>query len=467
MSLGTKNLRPSSIVGLTLVTFAFGLSPAAAETMSGALGRAYSNNPDVNQARAAVRAQDEAVPQAKAGWLPKANAQGTLGHQFTRSNNTFGQAGSNQKFVANPSSASVTVTQTVFDGMRTPNSVDQAESGVLAARESLRGQEILTLQQAATYYMDVLRDTAVLGLRRSNVKVLEVQLQQTRDRFQVGEVTRTDVAQAEASLATGRADVAVAQAVLEASVANYRRVIGVQPTQLSPAQPIEKLLPPTLDLAVATGLSENPSIVGALHQVDVAEDAVKIAEGALLPQVGVQAQVQNSNDTSGYPGYGLYTASVVGVLNVPIYQGGAEYAAVRQAKEKLSQARLAVETDRYQTRSDIVSRWGQLQSSRAAIASFQTAVKAAEIALTGVREEAKVGQRTTLDVLNQEQTLLNTRVQLVQAQHDRVVSSYAVMAAIGRLTAANLGLGVSAYDPNHHYDQTKNRFFGLSTPDGR
>ena len=158
--------------------------------------------------------------------------------------------------------------------------------------------------------MDVLRDTAVLGLRRSNVKVLEVQLQQTRDRFQVGEVTRTDVAQAEASLATGRADVAVAQAVLEASVANYRRVIGVQPTQLSPAQPIEKLLPPTLDLAVATGLSENPSIVGALHQVDVAEDAVKIAEGALLPQVGVQAQVQNSNDTSGYPGYGLYTASV-------------------------------------------------------------------------------------------------------------------------------------------------------------
>ncbi|WP_374546760.1 TolC family outer membrane protein [Rhodoblastus sp.] len=461
------NLRPSSIVGLLLATVALGCHPAAAETMSGALSRAYSNNPDVNQARAAVRAQDETVPQAKAGWLPKANAQGTYGRQFSRSTNTFGQNGSDQKFTANPTSGTVTVTQTLFDGMRTANGVDAAESGVLAARESLRGQEITTLQQGATYYMDVLRDTAVLGLRRNNVKVLQVQLQQTRDRFQVGEVTRTDVAQAESSLASGTADVSVAEANLQASIANFRRVIGVEPKQLQPAQPIEKLLPATLDLAVATGLTQNPSVIGALHQVDVAEDQVKVNEGALLPQLGVQAQVQNSNDTSGYPGYGLYTASVVGVLNVPIYQGGSEYAAVRQSKEKLGQARLAVEAARYQVRSEVITTWNALQSARATIASFQAAVRAAEIALTGVREEAKVGQRTTLDVLNQEQALLNARVQLVQAQRDRVVFSYNVMAAIGRLTAANLGLGVMAYDPNHHYDATKNRFFGLSTPDGR
>lgn len=464
---GIRNLRRSSIVGLTLATYALCLGPAAAESMSGALSRAYSNNPDVNQARAGVRAQDETVPGAKAGWLPKVNAQGTLGRQYTRSTDTLGQAGSNQQYLTNPSTGSVTLTQTLFDGMRTANSVDQAESGVLAARESLRGSEISTLGDAATFYMDVLRDTAVLGLRRNNVKVLQVQLQQTRDRFQVGEVTRTDVAQAESSLANGTADVAVAEAKLQASMANYRRVIGVEPRQLQPAQPIEKLLPPTLDLAVATGLSENPAVIGALHQVDVAEDQVKINEGALLPQVGVQAQVQNQTNSQGIPGYGLYTASVVGVLNVPIYQGGSEYAQVRQSKEKLSQARLAVETQRYKVRSDVVTAWGNLQSSRAAITSFQAAVKAAEIALTGVREEAKVGQRTTLDVLNAEQTLLNTRVQLVQAQHDRVVASYAVMAAIGRLTAHNLGLGVVAYDPNHHYDQTKNRFFGLNTPDGR
>jgi outer membrane protein len=435
--------------------------------MSSALARAYSNNPDVNQARAAVRAQDETVPQAKAGWLPKANAQGTYGRQVSQAQNAFGTNASSQKYYGSPRTATVTVTETLFDGMRTANSVLQAESGVLAARESLRGVEISTLLDGSTFYMDVLRDTAVLGLRRNNVKVLTVQLQQTRDRFQVGEVTRTDVAQAESSLASGTADVAVAAANLQASIANFRRVIGVDPRQLQPAQPIEKLLPATVDLAVATGLSENPTVIRTLHQVDVSLDAVKVAEGALLPQLGVQAQAQTSNDTQGFPGYTLNTASVVGVLNVPLYQGGAEYAAVRQAKETLSRDRLAVESARYQTRSDIVSAWNALLSARASITSFLAAVKAAEIALTGVREEAKVGQRTTLDVLNQEQALLNARVQLVQAQHDRVVFSYRVMAAIGRLTAENLGLGVSAYDPNQHYDQTKNRFFGLSTPDGR
>ncbi|HUO55363.1 MAG TPA: TolC family protein, partial [Rhodoblastus sp.] len=286
-------------------------------------------------------------------------------------------------------------------------------------------------------------------------------------RFQVGEVTRTDVAQAEASLATGEADVSLAEARLQQSLAAYRRYIGVEPKRLQPAQPIEKLLPRSLDLAVATGLSENPAIVGALHAVDVAEAAVKVAEGKLGPTVSVVGQVSNSTDTSGYPGYSVFQASIGGQLTMPLYQGGAEYAAIRSAKEQLSQARLAVESARYQVRAAIVSSWGQLQSARAQIVSFQSAVKAAEIALTGVREEAKVGQRTTLDVLNQEQTLLNTRVELVTAQHDRVVFSYAVMAAIGRLTAHDLGLGVVAYDPNQHFELTRNRFFGIDTPDGR
>ncbi len=327
--------------------------------------------------------------------------------------------------------------------------------------------EIQTLQSAATDYMDVLRDTAVLGLRRNNVKVLNVQLQQTRDRFQVGEVTRTDVAQAESSLATGTADVSAAESSLQASIARYRQVVGVQPKQLQPAQPIEKLLPANLELSIATGLSENPLIVGALFQVDVSEDAVKVAEGALAPKLSVAGQVSNSTDTAGYPGYNVFQAGVLGQLTVPLYQGGSEYAAVRQAKEQLSQARLTVDTQRNTVRQNVVAAWGALQAARAQIVSFQAAVKAAEIALTGVREEAKVGQRTTLDVLNAEQTLLNQRVQLVQAEHDRVVASYAVMAAIGRLTANNLGLGVVAYNPNQHYQATKNRFFGLDTPDGR
>jgi outer membrane protein len=454
-------------MSLTLAAATLAAAPACAESMSGALALAYSNNPDINSQRAAVRAADENVPAAKAGWLPKVTAQGSLGYQVNNVGNAFGQAGTNQKLAALPLTGQATVTQNVFDGMVTYHSIDKAESAVLAAREQLRGMEIQTLQSAATDYMDVLRDTAVLGLRRNNVKVLNVQLQQTRDRFQVGEVTRTDVAQAESSLATGTADVSAAESSLQASIARYRQVVGVQPKQLQPAQPIEKLLPANLELSIATGLSENPLIVGALFQVDVSEDAVKVAEGALAPKLSVAGQVSNSTDTAGYPGYNVFQAGVLGQLTVPLYQGGSEYAAVRQAKEQLSQARLTVDTQRNTVRQNVVAAWGALQAARAQIVSFQAAVKAAEIALTGVREEAKVGQRTTLDVLNAEQTLLNQRVQLVQAEHDRVVASYAVMAAIGRLTANNLGLGVVAYNPNQHYQATKNRFFGLDTPDGR
>ena len=466
-------MRFFSLLGWTLGISALAANcasgSASAETMSGALARAYGNNPDINQQRAAVRAKDEGVPQAKAGWLPKVSATGSIGQQFTEFDNNPASisAVTKQKFRTYPSTYGATVTQTLFDGQRTANTVRQAESSVLAARETMRQTEVTTLQSAATAYMDVLRDTAVLGLRANNIQVLQVQLKQTQDRFQVGEVTRTDVAQAESSLASGRADYAVAQSSLATSVANFRRYIGVDPKQLQPAQPIEKLLPHTVELSIQAGMEDSPAIVGALHQVDMALAAVKTAEGALLPTVGVQGQVLQSNSTSGFPGYNTYSASVLGQINVPIYQGGAEYAAVRLAKEQLGQMRLAVDSSRIAVRAAIATSWGQLQSSKAAIIAFQAAVKAAEVALNGVREEAKVGQRTTLDVLNAQQTLLNTRVQLVTAQHDRVVFSYAVKAAIGQLTADDLGLGVVAYNPVAHYDQTKNRFIGLTTPDGR
>ncbi len=440
---------------------------ASAETMSGALSRAYGNNPDINQQRAAVRARDEGVPTAKAGWLPKASGTLNAGHQYTEVSNVLGSGNGKQKLVANPRGSSVQLSETVFDGNRTFNGVRQAESAVLMARETLRQTELGILQAGATAYMDVLRDTAVLGLRRSNINVLQVQLDQTRDRFHVGEVTRTDVAQAEAALAGAKADYATAQSNLETSIATYRRQIGVAPTQLQPAQPIEKLLPRSLEASIATGLSEHPAIVGALHQVDMGEAAVKVAEGALLPTASVVGSVQQSNDTSGFPNYNMWSASVVGQISIPLYQGGAEYAAIRQAKEQLGQARLAVDLQRIVIRQSVATAWGQLQAARAAIIAYQAAVKAAEVALNGVREEAKVGQRTTLDVLNAQQTLLNTRVQLVTAQHDRVVASYAVMGAIGRLSAHDLGLGVVAYEPGIHYDQTKNRFFGVDTPDGR
>jgi outer membrane protein len=451
---------------MALAVIVFGSGPVSAETMSDALSRAYLNNPDINQQRASVRAMDEGVPQAKSGWMPKVQAIGSVNYQVTNVQGLFGLGGS-QKLAGVPVTGQAQVSETLFDGLKTENQINSAESSVLLAREQLRQTELSTLYSGAQAYMDVLRDTAVLGLRRNNVKVLKVQLQQTRDRFQVGEVTRTDVAQAESSLASGEADVAVAESTLQGSIANFRRYIGIQPAHLQPARPIEKLLPPTLEDAVTVGLSEHPAVIGALHEVDVAEDGVKIAEAALAPQVGLVGLVQNSTDTSGYPGYNVFSAAIGGQITVPIYQGGQEYAAIRQAKEKLNQAQIAVASARDQTRAGVVTGWGQLQAARAAIVSFTAAVKAAGIALNGVREEAKVGQRTTLDVLNAEQTLLNTRVQLVQAQHDRVVASYAVMSAIGRLSAQNLGLGVVEYDPRRHYQQTKNRFFGIETPDGR
>ncbi len=334
-------------------------------------------------------------------------------------------------------------------------------------REQMRLTELTTLQAAATAYMDVLRDTAILGLRRNNISVLDEQLRQTRDRFKVGEVTRTDVAQAESSLAGARADYSLAQANLQSSVATYQRVIGVEPKRLEPARPIEKLLPTNLHLAVDVSTLEHPAVVGALHQVDAAELAVKIAELALSPTVSVQGSLSRNLDYSGIPRYDVNAASVVGQLNVPLYQGGAEYAAVRQAKEKLGQTRLAADLQRDSVRASVVTAWGQLQAARSAITAYQSAVSAAEIALNGVREEAKVGQRTTLDILNAQQALLNTRVQLVTAQHDRVVASYAVMAATGRLSAGNLGIGMASYDASVHYDKVKNKFFGLTTPDGR
>ena len=217
--MGILILRRSSLVGATLAALALGSSPVVAETMSDALSRAYLNNPDINQQRAAVRATDETVPQAKSGWMPKAQAQGSLSYQVTNIAGLFGQSGK-QKLAGVPITSQAQVNETLFDGMRTANSVNQAESSVLMAREQLQLTELTTLQAGAQAFMDVLRDTAVLGLRRNNVKVLQVQLQQTRDRFQVGEVTRTDVAQAESSLATGDADVAVAEASLQGSVAS-------------------------------------------------------------------------------------------------------------------------------------------------------------------------------------------------------------------------------------------------------
>jgi outer membrane protein len=312
----------------------------------------------------------------------------------------------------------------------------------------------------------LLRDEAILDLNRSNVEVLTEQLKQTRDRFNVGEVTRTDVAQAESRLAAGRSALLGAQSNYVTSQANYRRVIGVDPGRLAPGTPVDRFSPPSLPGAVTAGESQSPSVLAASYGVDVAELAVKISEGALYPNLSLTASAAKNYD----PLYNVRkqtTAAVLGSLTIPLYQGGAEYSAIRQSKETVGQQRLNLDVTRDEARATVVQSWGQLDAAKAQIEATTAQVNAAEIALNGVREEARVGQRTTLDVLNAQQELVNARVALVTAQHDRVVASYTLLAAVGGLSMQHLGLNVLIYDPQVHYQQVRDAWIGVRTPDGK
>jgi outer membrane protein len=459
-------------------------SHASAETIESALARAYGNNATLNAQRASVRATDENVPRAKSGYRPRVNANADIQRSWTQTDTPFRTTES----ATTTRGFGLQADQTLFNGFRTDNSVRQAESSVIAARETLRNTEQNTLFDAAAAYMNVLRDTAILNLQRNNIEVIEEQLRQTRDRFNVGEVTRTDVAQAEARLALSQSQAAVAESNLRASIARFRQIIGVEPRQLAPGRPLDRLLPPNLDVALQRGMNEHPAIKAALHGVDVAELQIRITEGELFPTLGVSAAASQrytggqgalpstSGITFDSPGLGpgggrditsQFNASVVARLTVPIYEGGEVQARTRQAKETAGQRRLEADAARDQVRAAVISAWGQFEASRAQITAAQAQVAAAETALAGVREEARVGQRTTLDVLNAQQELLNARVNLITAQRDRVVASYAVVQATGRLSSRNLALHVQHYSPKLHFDQVKDLWGGLTTPDGR
>ncbi len=447
-----------------------GPTPALADTIEAALVRAYQNNPQLNAQRAQVRSTDENVPQALSGYRPKVALTGSVGYQYTDTNTTSG--GSPTAIVrteihgANaPRSAGVTATQNLYNGNQTANKTRAAESQVSGAREALRVMEQSVLLQAATVYMDYLRDAATLEVQRSNVRVLEQTLKQTRDRFNVGEVTRTDVAQSEAQLAAGNTQALTAESNLTTTRSNFRRIIGNEPTNLAPGSPVDRFLPGTLASAVSLSLIENPNVTAGMYGIDVNYLQVKINEGALLPTINFQvAATQSYEQTMTI--FRSFGASAVASINAPIYQGGAEYALIRQSKENLAQQRLNLETTRDQTRATVVTAWGQLVAGKAQVQSAQAQVTASEIALNGVREEAKAGQRTTLDVLNAQQALVNARVALVTAQHDRVVASYSVLSAVGRLAPQVLGLNTTVYDPSVHYQQVRDSWAGVRTPDG-
>ena len=462
-----------------LLALVFCDRPALAETLQEALSDAYLINPVLNAERARLRATDEQVAVAKSGLRPfisgsadtnYVNQNSTRSRSSTAATNTIGgisldpsAGGLTSDGVNYPKGYSVQLSQPLFEGFQNLNAIRQAKSTVQAARESLRNIEQSILVDGVTAYVNVVRDTAIVRLRENDVTVLNEQLKATRDRFDVGEVTRTDVAQAEARLSEAQATLSRAQADLKISHAAYQQVIGHPPGTLITPPSIMHLLPNSIDEAMTLGDGENPLILAAVYEEEASLFVVQQIMGELLPNVTLEAQYDRRFDQSQSLEE-IETTTVTGRVNVPFYQGGGVAARVRQAKETNIQRKKDVEDARLRVHAQVISQWGILQSSGPAIRSAEAAVSANKIALAGVREEEKVGQRTTLDVLDAQRELLNTQIVLVTALRDRVVAEYSLYAAIGRMDAQTLGLSVPYYDPIEHYDIVKNKWFGLRPP---
>lgn len=452
-----------------LLALVFCHSPASAETLQEALSDAYLINPVLNGERARLRATDEQVAVAKSGLRPFIS--GSADTNYVNQNSTTGSGisfdpaagGLTSDGVNYPKGYSVQLSQPLFEGFQNLNAIRQAKSTVQAARESLRNIEQSTLVDGVTAYVNVIRDTAIVRLRENDVTVLNEQLKATRDRFEVGEVTRTDVAQAEARLSEAQATLSRAQADLKISNAAYQQVIGHPPGALATPPSIMHLLPHSIDEAMTLGDGEHPLILAAVYEEEASLFVVQQIMGELLPSVSLEAEYDRRFDESQSLEE-IETTTVTGRVNVPFYQGGGVAARVRQAKETNIQRKKDVEDARLRVHADVMSQWGILQSSGPAIRSAEAAVSANRIALAGVREEEKVGQRTTLDVLDAQRELLNAQIILVTALRDRVVAEYSLYAAIGRMDAQTLGLSVPYYDPIEHYDIVKNKWFGLRPP---
>ncbi len=443
-----------------IATSALIASPAvaSAESILGALAKAYQNNSTLNAERAGVRVTDENVAIAKSGMRPRVEATASAGYT------------NNDGLDIRTGQFGISLTQPIFDGFQTRNNVQAAESGVRAANEALRNQELDILFNAASAYMDVIRDRQIAALRAQNLQFLEEQVRSSRSRFEVGEGTRTDVAQAEANRQAALAQLSAARASVSSQAAIYQQIIGDKPGELKMANPLVKLLPKSMESAISVGLSEHPVIIARQHQIDAASFKVKSSEGAFLPQVTGSAGLSHnySNSTPGLSSDGSSDQASVGLkLTVPIYQGGLASATVRQNKESLGHARINLDVARDQVRAAVVSAWTQYQAARESLAANREVVQAAQLALNGVIEERNVGQRTTLDVLNAQADVITAKINVVSAERDIVVASYAILSAMGRLSATRLGLQVAEYKPQEHYKAVKDKWYGLRTPDGR
>ncbi len=439
-------------------------SPVAAQTLTEAFAYAYNNNPQLLGQRALLRATDETVPQALAGWRPTVTFTGQAGFNrtgFEQPNAVTGASTPTQfgSFVSK--SVGLQAVQPVYRGGRTEAQTRQAINTVQASRAQTLAVETQVFQSVATSYLDVVRDQTLVEVTRNNEQVLRKQLQATQDRFRVGEVTRTDVAQAESSLAQATAQRITAEGNLEVSRANFGRVVGHPPGRLlMPRQ--RPALPASREEAQALAANNNPNVIAASFNELAARDNVDLVRGQLMPQIAIVGDLNRSFSPSfTQRNSRIDTASVVARMTVPLYEGGAVYAQTRAAQQTVGQRRSQVDDARRAAVQTATQNWETLHAARAAIASFGIAVRAAQIALEGTQQEALVGSRTVLDVLIAEQQLFTTQSQLVTAQHDAALAEYNLTAAAGRLIAPELKLPVKLYDMERHYKSVKDKWVGF------
>ena len=451
------------ILGLALLsaaTLSF-TGPAGAQTLAQSLTTAYETNPTLLAARAELRAVNEGVPQAISGWRPNVVLQGSIGGEATHT--SFDDELIPSTWTTQvPREIVLEVRQPIYQGGQVRAAVDSAEALVQAQRQLLKDTEQTVLLAVVQAYMDVWRDQAILGLRINNEERLRRQREAALDRFNVGEITRTDVAQAESRLAGATADVTAAAGQLETSRAIFRQVVGLEPVSIGQAPPVQGI-PSDKGTTVELALQDAPDVVASRFLEDSALADIRQRLGQLLPEVSLVGLLlyQEGTTTAGIDNK---SAQIRAEVNVPIYEQGVTNSQVRQAKQVASQRRLEITESTRAAEQEAVAAWEALITARAQIKSFQAQVQAAQIALEGVVQENTVGARTVLDILDAEQEVLDAQVSLVGAQHDEVVASFRVAAAIGRLTATDLALPVTIYDPQIDYDKVRNAWFKLSAP---
>ena len=460
----TRRVLRSGICLAALICVVFAAS-AHAENLPDALAKAYQTNPQLNAERARQRATDENVPQALVGYRPQIIATLTAGLQAVRNllpDNTI------QSATLKPWTIGVTVTQTLFNGFKTANSVRVAELQVSSGREALRNVGQGVLLDAVTVYTNVLANQSLVTAQRSNVAFLRETLGITQKRLNAGDVTPTDTAQAEARLSRGLSDLNAAEVALAISQATYTQVIGNAPTQLGPAETVDRYLPRSRDDATGLAFREHPAVMAAAFDVDVAFTSIRVAESSLMPTITLQGSASRSKQSDSTLGtFGTDQASIAGQLTQPIYDGGMAASQTRQAKEISAQSRLVLDQIRNQARTAAIGAWVANEGAKVAVTASESEVRAATVALQGVQREAAGGQRTTVDVLNSQQDLILAKARLIGAQRDRVIASYTLLSAIGRLDVKTLALNTPDYLPEVHYHQVRDAWHGLRTPSGQ